>query len=102
MQGYVEANANDETGTALKSETGWDEYEDTPQGADEFGFCALPAGGRYSDGSFNYLGERAFFCSSTEYSVDYAYRRGLIYVSEDFGESWYDKAFAYSVRLLRD
>ncbi len=102
LQGYVEANANAEAGTALKSRTGWEEDEDAPQGSDEFGFCALPAGFSRFNGDFVNLGEDAIFWTSTEYYDDIAYGRNLCYYYEDFLESWYGKERAYSVRLLRD
>lgn len=101
LQGYVEANANAEAGTALKSETGWEKWDGVPQGTDEFGFCALPAGYRNYIGDFRVLGKYAFFWSSTERFDIGAYHRNLGNL-EDFVESWYGKANALSVRLLRD
>lgn len=102
LQGYVEANANAEAGTALKSKTDWEQWKNVPQGSDEFGFCALPAGFRGYVGGFYVLGEGADFWSSTEDIDDYAYYRYLDDNYEVFGEDWSDKAGAYSVRLLRD
>lgn len=102
LLGYVEANANAEVGTALKSETGWVKYEDTPRGSDEFGFCALPAGFRNIGGGFGSLGEDAYFWTSTEYDGGNAFGRYLCYGHVDFKEYWCSKAVALSIRLLRD
>lgn len=102
LLGYVEANANAEVGTALKSETGWVKYEDTPRGSDEFGFCALPAGFRNIGGGFGSLGEDAYFWTSTEYGGGNAFGRYLCYGHVDFKEYWCSKAVALSIRLLRD
>lgn len=102
LQGYVEANANAEAGTALKSRTGWKKEDGIPQGTDELGFCALPAGFRIDCGDFIDLGENAYFCTSTENDSAGAYGRSLGYNDEDFGELWGYGAPAYSVRLLRD
>ncbi len=77
MQGYVEANAKAEVSTVLKSKTGWNEDEGIPQGTDEFGFCALPAGYRFNDGDFDDLGRYASFWTSTEFDDDDAYSRYL-------------------------
>ena len=102
LLGYVEANANAETGIALKSRTDWVEDADTPQGLDEFGFCALPAGHRNFDGGFSTLGEIAWFWTSTELDDVGAFYRLLSYDGENFDEFWGTKSHARSVRLLRD
>ena len=102
LQGYVEANANAEAGTALKSRTDWEEDENTPQGTDEFGFCALPAGYRIYDDDFDGLGEDAYFWTSSENDGDFAYGRSLSCSVGVFNEYWDGKESANSVRLLRD
>lgn len=102
LQSYVEANANAEAGTALKSKTGWEKFNGVPQGSDEFGFCALPAGCRYYDGSFGGLGEGADFWTSFEENDDEAYSPSLNFFGEDIPLGWAPKASASSVRLLRD
>ncbi|MDR2592685.1 MAG: T9SS type A sorting domain-containing protein [Chitinispirillales bacterium] len=45
------AGGGDNGGKVLKSTSGWDK-----NGTDDLGFSALPGGGRYSDGEFNYAG----------------------------------------------
>lgn len=102
LQGYVEANANAEAGAALKSRTGWEQWKNVPQDSDEFGFCALPAGYRYSNGDFNNLGKYAIFWTSTMGKDCNAFYRYLRYGNEDFYENRCYTFFAFSVRLLRD
>lgn len=102
LQGYVKANASTEVGTALKSKTDWVEDEDIPQGTDEFGFCALPAGYRDNFGDSGHIGKLACFWTSTEFEGGYAFSRGLGYGVEDFDDNWNGKSSARSVRLLRD
>ena len=74
--------------------TGWN-------GTDDYGFAALPAGGRYSD-AFGALGINANFWTATERSSSSAYvryfDRGASMLSDDYGP----KTNAYSVRLVKD
>lgn len=102
LESCVEANANAEAGTALKSKTDWEKDEDIPQGTDEFGFCALPAGHRCFDGGFSTLLEIAWFWTSTESDDGRAILRSLSFDGEDLDVFWSDKLHARSVRLLRD
>lgn len=63
---FVEKRSKVEVGTALKSKTGWEKCEGISAGTDEFGFCALPAGGRFNDEEdFAELGRSAEFWSAT-------------------------------------
>ncbi len=67
-------------GGKLKS-TGTDLWLPPNSGAtNSSGFTALPAGDRWYDGTFHYLGERAFFWNSTIYNSEMAY---LSYVRND-------------------
>jgi len=84
-------------GTKLKSTGGW---YDSGNGTDSYGFSALPAGYRYSYGSF-YAGVHAYFWSATEYDADDAYSRYL-YVGTASVYTGYSKAFAFSVRCVKD
>ena len=86
-------------GKVLKSTSGW--LEDG-NGTDAFGFSALPAGYRFSDGSCSYEGEGAWFWSSTENNSNYVYR---MYLSYDYDGAYlgYDnKSSGISVRCLMD
>lgn len=62
---YPELDKNSYRGHAghvLKSASGW---HDGGNGTDDLGFSALPAGRRYHDGVFSYLGENACFWSTS-------------------------------------
>ena len=70
-------------------------------GADKFGFSALPAGGYYSvSKEFGGLGYNTYFWSSPEYSSGYPYTLGI----NDYytGVDSHGKRGAYSVRCLQD
>ena len=90
-------------GTALKSTSGWNEYEgESGNGTDSFGFSALPAGYRYYDGDYYYGGYRAYFWSSTEYGSHGAYYMRLDYDDDDACLDDYSKNYGRSVRCLKD
>ena len=99
---YVSENSSGGVGYALKSKSGWTEYDGKTGGSDYFGFGALPAGFRYSSGTFSNVQNRAYFWSSTEYSTDYAYYRYLLYVSSVLDTDYYPKYYARSVRCVKD
>ena len=99
---YVSENSSGGVGYALKSKSGWTEYDGKTGGSDYFGFGALPAGFRYSSGTFSNVQSRAYFWSSTEYSTDYAYYRYLLYVSSVLDTDYYPKYYARSVRCVKD
>jgi uncharacterized protein (TIGR02145 family) len=97
-------------GTALKSTSGWNEYEgESGNGTDAFGFSALPAGSRgYGSrgyyGGYDYEGSFAYFLSSTEvdsYS-DSAYNMGLYYNYDHAGLPSNLKNIGLSVRCVKD
>lgn len=97
-----EVGGNSIAGNKLKSQTGWDRYNN---GLDAYGFSALPAGGKsYNDG-FN----RGFFAAwSASYGGDGAvYALTLIfdhvdaYPPEDYS-MYKTMNDAYSVRCLQD
>jgi len=102
-------------GKVLKSISGWNRSGD---GTDDFGFSALPAGYRFSYGSFasrdsvasyyvisteyNKAGYYAFFWSSTEYYMDCAYYMSLGYDERGALLDYYIKYYGFSVRCLQD
>ena len=103
---FIEAGGESTAEKNLKSQNGWN----ISNGTDAFGFSAIPAGfGRtwFPEGFyFFYKGDYAFFWSATE-SIEYigniqAYSMELDYdyELENLDESY--KAFAYSVRCLKD
>jgi uncharacterized protein (TIGR02145 family) len=90
-------------GKKLKSKTGWnDDYRGkSGNGADEFGFSALPGGCRYSNGSFSYVGEYGYWWSATEYGRSgHAFRWHMIYPLDYVSENTIDKSDGFSVRCL--
>ena len=90
-------------GTALKSTSGWNEYEgESSNGTDAFGFSALPAGYRYYSGDYYHEGYYADFWSSTEASSDYAYYMYLYYGHDGAGLDNFNKYYGHSVRCLKD
>ena len=66
------------------------------------GFTALPAGVRYTDGSFNYIGSTAYFWSSSASSGSNAWTRHLNTSYSTVYRYSYNKAHGFSVRCLRD
>jgi uncharacterized protein (TIGR02145 family) len=88
-------------GKKLKSASGWNR---SGNGTDEYGFSALPGGGRNAEGRFDGVGCYGYWWTSTEDSVDgYAYSRYMDFVSDYVGEgSQYDyyngKSDAFSIR----
>ena len=90
----------DVAGTALKSTSGWNEGGNG--GTDAYGFSALLAGGRHKFGEFYGAGNNAYFWLATEHDTGYAYCRYLIYNYEYMGSDYDFKAYAFSVRCLKD
>jgi uncharacterized protein (TIGR02145 family) len=71
------------------------------------GFSALPGGYRYSDGSFNFIRDNAFFWSATEDGSSSAWFRDLTSLSSGNvyrlnGFNYNSKSSGASVRCLRD
>ncbi len=88
----------DGVGTKLKSANGW--LEDG-NGSNESGFNALPAGYRFSDGTFDYAGAYAYFWSSSPAGSGAWYR----YLYCGYGRvnrSSSSRAGGRSVRPLKD
>ena len=74
---------------------GWD-------GDNSSGFSGLPAGRRYIDGSFYYVGEYGYLWSATEHITDYAWSR---YLRDDYASVYrgdYHKEGGLSVRCVKD
>ena len=96
-------------GAKLKSQTGWTAYDGITN-EDAFGFSALPAGSRYSNGVYYYEGSHAYFWRSTEYDSRYAYFMYLNYsldgaylsYSLDGAYLSHGKDLGFSVRCVKD
>ena len=94
------------TCTVLKSTSGWIDGN----GSDDFGFSALPAGYRYSNGNFYFGGSSTYFWSATEYRADAVYDMILTndnlnallgYDEYNFNNNKY-KLYGISVRCLKN
>ena len=69
----------------------------------ETGFSALPGGLRYySNGTFNYMGARGGWWSSTVYSSSYTWGRSVLYDDARVFFSNISKSYGYSVRCVKD
>jgi uncharacterized protein (TIGR02145 family) len=90
-------------GKKLKSTSGWNYYKGkSGNGANEYGFSALPGGFGYSDGSFYCAGNLGIWWSATEYYAWNAWRRVMDYDSENVYRHDDGKATLYSVRCVQD
>ena len=88
-------------GTKLKATSGWDSGGN---GTNEYGFSALPGGGRYFGyGYFGNMGVIGAWWSSTEYDATHAYYRYLHYYSGNLTYDYHNnKMHGFSVRCVRD
>jgi len=86
-------------GTKLKSTSEWN-YNGN--GTDDYGFSALPAGGRYDYGVFNNVGEEAYFWSASENGEDSAYYKILDYDLNGMYAGSSSKRHAFSVRCIKN
>ena len=93
-------------GKKLKSTTGWDDWKDgegklvSGNGTDEFGFSALPGGGR-SDDSFYGAGDFGYWWSATENHALSAWGR-VMATDIDYWRDIGYKSLSYSLRCLQD
>jgi len=87
------AGGADTAAEALKSED-WD-------GADAFGFSALPGGYCYRTGDFHNIGNSGYWWSATEGVNEYAYLRYLSSSHAKVYRNDYSKSYAFSVRLIK-
>ncbi|MCX6278555.1 MAG: fibrobacter succinogenes major paralogous domain-containing protein [Bacteroidetes bacterium] len=78
-------------------------YWTTPNtgATNESGYTALPAGRRYTSGTFNNVGIYGYWWSSIGSSI-YAMLRLMYYNNGEVGSTAYNKSNGYSVRCLRD
>jgi len=66
------------------------------------GFTALPGGYRYVTGPFYYVGDFGEWWSSTEASINYAWRRSLHYTYSSVSIYDDNKNIGHSVRCIKD
>lgn len=86
-------------GKVLKSQSGWN---NNGNGTDAFGFSALPAGDRASDGYFYDIGARTYFWSSSEVNSSDAYIVLLYHNHKNAYLYNYGKNLVFSVRCVKD
>ena len=86
-------------GKVLKSQSGWN---NNGNGTDAFGFSALPAGDRASDGYFYDIGARTYFWSSSEVNSSDA---SIVLLYHNYKNAYlynYGKNLVMSVRCVKD
>jgi len=81
--------------THLKSTSGWN-------GLDSYNFSALPGGLGFSDGGFNYGGDRGYWWTASQYSGNDAYSRGMHTDDAASRQSIDNKSDFVSVRCLQN
>jgi uncharacterized protein (TIGR02145 family) len=86
-------------GEKMKSVSGW---ANNFNGTNSSGFSGLPGGNRITYGAFNDIGKYGSWWSSTEYTADCAWYRGLSYSNGNVYRDFYSKERGVSVRCLRD
>jgi uncharacterized protein (TIGR02145 family) len=90
--GYYEA------GKKLKAKSGWLNYEN---GTDDFGFSALPGGGRLAgDGGFGGVGTLGIWWTDTEAGRDYARVIMMHYDDDGVDVEYVGKEDAFAVRCV--
>ena len=93
---------------SMASITGWSSTTttgaigNTPSTNNKSSFTALPGGGRYSNGAFNYVGNYGLWWSSTDYSTSDANYRGLSYDYSYLNGGNSPKVNGFSVRCMSD
>lgn len=100
FEALVKIAGNNTAGAALKASSGWFKKGN---GSDEFGFAAMPAGFKNSDGKFDGIGGYAHFWSATVDSQEntFAYFFALDFSSDQANISSFDQGDARSVRCIK-
>jgi uncharacterized protein (TIGR02145 family) len=85
----------------LKAASGWNDNEN---GTDDYGFSALPGGGRFDDAGFGNAGDNGFWWTATvsEYNSDIAWYRYILGSHDDFLMLTAYKSWGFSVRCVAD
>jgi uncharacterized protein (TIGR02145 family) len=91
-------------GTKLKSKNSWHDKDvnNSGNGTDEYGFSALPGGGRDFDGRFGSVGGIGEWWTVTEYNSDRACCRYMVYMSDIVDGDSCGKSYGHSVRCVKD
>jgi uncharacterized protein (TIGR02145 family) len=102
------SNSENKVAKSLASKTNW--INCTENGAigcdlsknNKTGFSAIPAGSRYHDVDFNYIGQMCYFWTSSSFDQDHAYYR-MLSSYLDFLDNYMSlKSCGFSVRLVKD
>jgi uncharacterized protein (TIGR02145 family) len=99
------ASYYDAAGNKLKSKPGmgWKNEDDIgSEGTDDFGFSALPSGGREIDGSYLPIGFHGSWWSATEREPGTPYGLGINYDASTVNELIGNKGNGWSVRCVKD
>jgi uncharacterized protein (TIGR02145 family) len=93
-----------DAGQKLKSKSGWNvcDGECRDNGADSYGFSALPGGYQCDGGYFGRVGYCGDWWTATEYDSDNAYIRGMCGNHSGVTEDDDDKSYGFSVRCVAD
>ncbi|MDR2585053.1 MAG: fibrobacter succinogenes major paralogous domain-containing protein [Prevotellaceae bacterium] len=86
-------------GIKLKSKAGW---QNDNNGTDEFGFMALPGGGRSHSGSFRYVSEQGFWWGATKNSLPGALNLSIVYYDDCVFVGFGNRSVGLSVRCVQD
>jgi uncharacterized protein (TIGR02145 family) len=106
------AGGKEVAGKKLKSKSGWNDYCDSEDedartcfdgdGADDFGFSALPGGRRNADSEFLYAGNGGYWWTATEDGGSSAYYRGVGNDFDNVYESGNGKNNGFSARCVEE
>lgn len=106
--GYGYEGSGPIIGKAMASTSGWESSPDPSDiGYDQAsnnssGFTALPGGRHYTTGSFDYLGYRGYWWSSSDQYSSYSWLRFLTYGHGNLNRDYHHQLTGYSVRCLKD
>jgi len=91
-------------GKVLRSTSGWPmlKWDGYLISTDDYSFSALPAGTRFSDGSYGYEGIVVDFWSSTEDNSHDAYYMNISSVNDCVGLDYTNKGSGSSVRCIKE
>jgi uncharacterized protein (TIGR02145 family) len=101
-QALVDYLGGNQSAGAFMKEAGIVHWISPNTGAnDEYGFTALPGGLNLYNGTFGYLGTRAYFWSA-DYSGTNAYYLALLYNNKSATVTYTDKNAGVSIRCVKD
>jgi uncharacterized protein (TIGR02145 family) len=91
-------------GKKLKAKSGWEKNSfGNENGTDDYGFSALPDGGRHPSGVFSFDGERyGNWWAATKNENGNAYYRTMNYFDDNVYENDEDVGYGFSVRCVQD